>query len=230
MKKSLISAMIVVSAAGWCFTASTASGDLIYETGGTADPYNVGGVGDISYLSSCHRSIAVAFTPKDDYFLTTIEIGLVWDSGYSDVDVWLMSDNGGVTSVPDTIMESFLVSNPPTYDPPDYTPSTMPLVQITSSGQPTLHAGTKYWVGASTSSTDTTGNTQAYWLSTTDSPFSYTGAYIDYLVSPSWIAFSGSGLPPALRVSGNVVPLPGAVWLLGTGLMASAGLLRRLRP
>jgi len=230
MERNLIFAMIVVSVAGLCLTASTASGDIIYQAGGTADEYTVSGYGDISYSPSpfYNRDMAVAFTVPlaNDYFLTTIDIGLAWYSGADSVDVWLKEDNGGKPG--EQIVESFLASGLPTYgSPPSYKPTTRPFVHLTSAGQYELEADTTYWVVASGRGVSGIG---AYWLSTTASPLSDTGLYIDYLdMDPSWKKIM-SDLPPALRISGNVVPLPGAVWLLGTGLLASAGLLRRLRP
>lgn len=234
MERNLISAMFVVSLAGLCFTAATASGDVIFETGGTADPYTVGGYGDIYYIPSpsYNRDVAVAFEIPlaNDYFLTTIEIGLGYKGGTNNIDVWLMEDNGGE---PGTIIESLktgeLLLPDYYYDPPPgytYTPDTMPLYLLTSSTQPILKAGTQYWVGAS--GVETSNGTEAFWLSTNTS-FYYTSAYsLDK--GSSWTISTGTGLPPALRVSGNIVPLPGAVWLLCTGLAASAGLLRRFRP
>jgi len=226
MKKSLLSIMTAAAVASGCFTMSTASGDMIFSTVGSEASYTAGGDWPIIFsdTSSLHSNWALAFTPADNYSLTSIEIGLAWNAGENNADVWLMNDDGGQ---PGSAIESFATSNLPSYSDVTQPGARVPLVQLDSQHHSILEAGTQYWVAASAS----TAPSWVSWVTTDSTPVDYTWARINHLdPSPSWSVVMGQN-PGGLRINGDPVltPLPGAVVLLGAGMVTSAGLLRRRR-
>jgi len=220
MNKSLLSIVTVVAAAGVCLTASPVSGDMVFSTVGSETSYTAAGEWAIVNASSLRNSWAIAFTPTDNYSLTSIEIGLAWNEGENGADVWLMNDNG---NEPGSVIESLEID----LDTSGSAGSTMSLLQLDSEQHSIVEAGTQYWVGVSAS----TLGSGVSWGLTGPTPVDYTWARINHLdPSPSWSVVMGQ-YPGGLRINGDPVltPLPGAVVLLGAGLVTSAGLLRRRR-
>ena len=86
-----------------------------------------------------NRDVGTPFTPDRTHRLQTIQIPLAWEgTGENRGDVWLMADNGGV---PGAIIESFSAANLERN-----VGIAGPLVILTSTGKPLLHAQTPYWV------------------------------------------------------------------------------------
>jgi hypothetical protein len=100
-----------------------------------------------------------------------------------------------------------------------YAPSDLfanPIVTLSTSQTFLLDANTTYWIGFDTSATSSLG-----WTYNQD--ISRRGDMARRFTTPTWIHLTDA-IEPALRIT--VIPVPAAVWLLGSALGA-LGLARR---
>jgi hypothetical protein len=163
---------------------------------------------------------ATKFTPSDNYRLTNIEIPLGVVSGPNQVNVYLMSDTGGV---PAQIIEAYTLSNLPPAGPNGL----FLLATIASTLNPTLVSGTQYWIAA-TGIAPTFG---LWTLTLFQGDPTAGGAFriVDNEFDQGWIVGSGARTG-ALVVLGDPVPEPAAAVLLAAGLALIMAWRRAVAP
>lgn len=198
--------MTVVGTACFCPVAMAGTVYSNFGPGTSFSHSNVWAIGTGS-SPSLNLGIAMAFTPGQNDTLSAIHIALGLEQGPNSVTVALAADSGGL---PGGILESWTFTNLP----PAFT-NTVPLTAI-SSLNPSLNAGTQYWVTVvSTSSTsagwnmNTTGdlvgtngivsasdNGGASWFNTKDPTGTFLRGAFDV------IGTSSTQAPPSCSVSG----------------------------
>lgn len=190
--------------------ASPVSADIIFDTGTPG-----GFFGYIGYDVSVSQSVAVGFTPTQDYTLDQISLWMMsndFDNPGRTYDVSLRLDAAGGTTVPGTtVLESWSVATAAIgWDPV--------LEPVNSVLQPTLMAGVTYWIVAESS--EPAGLSPVWvWGDSTDSvPF----ANIDFFSGPEWQGGVGVGSSPGTLVHATPVPGPASFAALGLAGIASS--------
>jgi hypothetical protein len=185
------------------FTQST-NNVVLYNTFGVGDSYANGGYLLIApSAQSCAVNqcddvdLASSFTPSQTATFNGVEIAVSLSNQWSgisnpnELDVWLMSDAGGVPGA--TIELMHVRGTMGSY------PGSVRIFNVASSARPLLAAGTKYWIAASVSGPDAS----ALWSSSLT-------AGLDGAASRSNLgAWRTSGtatqpFAPAIRVSGRL--------------------------
>jgi len=110
----------------------------------TATGWCVGGAGTPDCGPHVPRWVASPFIPQNTSTLTQIKLALGYASGSNGAVINLTNDGNGVPG--STILES--------WTPTNLSSSTTPLLSLKSVVQPILHAGTKYWLVAMGSASD----------------------------------------------------------------------------
>ena len=214
--KYLITVVVFIFA---IFSVGAARADLIYSTMGPSFSWSnshalVFGTYDEGPppLHSVTANYGFAFTPSYDAILDYIYVPVANYSGSNSLKLSLMSDSAGV---PGTIQlyATFNVSDIGTLYTADATALNFALT-----------AGTKYWVVL-----EAQGDGQFGWYEnnaltgpTAAKQYAGSGWNTVSLTNPTYFAVEGTPAPSA-------VPIPPAVWLLGSGLIGLIGIRRRFR-
>lgn len=198
---------------------------LVYRNG---LPDNTGGGAEMaSYLEADHFTLGAAATVTNVRFwaFKGVGYGSPDPGGYNESIVWGIYQNSG--SVPGTSVASGTANPSEVFrttiiiDNVDYGDSYRYDFSIPSRS---LGAGT-YWLSLHNGPLDSIDVSNLYW-ETSDDVGNYAYKVPDF--SGDWIPYGGSTYAFELY-NGNPVPLPGAVWLLGSGLLGLIGLRKKLR-
>lgn len=193
---------------------SLASADVIIDTG-TPEPGFLGYYGFDLYPD---QSVAIAFTPGQDYVLNSVALWMMsndFDASGRSYTVSVRTDAAGGMTIPgSTVIESWEVMTGAT----GWSPV---LDSMDSVLNPILAAGTTYWIVAE--SDEPAGANPVWVASQQDEPVWHS---VRNALNPdgAWISGWGQGVP-GLVVSGTVVPAPGVGALLAFGM--GVGLRRR---
>jgi hypothetical protein len=217
--KALLKNLYLIGFLGLLLIGSPTNAAIIHDNFGSEDSFHTTGFWRASTFRNVGTplqgdDLASPFTPiGNDFYLDQIEIAVSLEDGPNILDVWIMSDNSGL---PGSILEAFDFSG----DVPD-SPA---IISKNSVSRPILSANTQYWIALSTASGDPTNTSVDWYL--TDPQVIGTMAFRDPQ-GGSWTSWTAQ--VSAFRISGTAVPIPGAVWLLGSGLIGLVGLRRKLK-
>lgn len=211
----MLTRTIAIAALTSGLAASAASADVIFDTG-TPEPGFLGYYGFDVFVD---QSVAIAFTPDQDYRLDQVGVWMMSnDFGTAGAPYTLSvrtDANNGMTIPGDTVIESWDVQTAAVGWNPIFE-------TVDSVLNPILTAGTTYWIVAES---DSPAFVDAVWVASgQDTPVWHS---IQNVFNPdgAWISGYTQGAP-GLTVFGTVVPAPGGAALLG---MAGLGLTRRRR-
>lgn len=200
-----------IAAAAMTIIAGAAHADVIFDTG-TPEPGFIGYYGFDVFVD---QSVAVAFTPDEDYSLEQVGVWMMsndFNSAGAPYTLSVRTDaNGGMTIPGDTIIESWDVQTSAV--------GWVPVFETVDSVlNPVLNAGTTYWIVAES---DSPAFVDAVWVaSQQDEPVWHS---VQNVLNPdgAWISGFTQGAP-GLVVNGSVVPAPSAFAVLGLGGLACA--------
>ncbi len=222
--------VVVLTAVVLLLAAGQAGADILYSTLGPGDSYDVQTRLALGDPGSWDQGYKFLFGGSQSYSLDAIEVAIGQyfhegePVGANELDLWLMSDDGGR---PGSIIEAFNFQG----QMADFS-QWHPLLVATSVSRPILDPGTPYWLVASTPH----DGTIAAWHSSEPMAFglayawrSGTGDWEYYGSGTDWYIHEGPVQMAAFRVTGSVVPLPGAVVLGCLGIGMAGGWIRKRR-
>jgi hypothetical protein len=183
---------------------------ILYNNFGPGDTYMLSGSWALSATTPVAANPFTATGNTLQFDSVTLALAAI-PGRPNQIDVWLMSDAGGL---PDAIIEAFHFTN--AMPPADYQFHS-PLV-ASSIFHPLLEEGTRYWVAASVADYVTTPGIYAQWNMnpTGDTgPFAFREAGIDH-----WFVNPGGNERGAYRV--KAVPEPNSSAVLLAGLVGLA--------
>jgi hypothetical protein len=198
----------VIGMSALFFLNASIQAAVVYDNFGSGMSFDVSagqGVG-----SQADEEYGLSFTPSESGYVSRLTVAVSSYSGAGEVVFSLYDNNLGE---PGTVLESFGLSNLP-----DFESSFSPQI-MNASGTTYLDSSQPYWLIASQPNHPDT----AVWQSST--------VLMDTLIAfrdtqfTSWVAMPHE-YQWTLRVETGEVPIPGAVWLFGSGLLGLIGIAR----
>jgi hypothetical protein len=122
-------------------SAGVGRADVVYDSFGGGTGYSSSSWNDVAGPSAAianPRSPAFPFTPASSFNFTLAELPLEHELGINHYTVSLRADQAGL---PGAVLESFDLTNLPSYSSPG-------LTDVISASHPLLVAGQKYWLAA----------------------------------------------------------------------------------
>jgi MYXO-CTERM domain-containing protein len=204
-----------IGALALTLSAGLAAADTILDTG---EPQG-GFLGYYGFDLSPDQSVAIAFTPDQDYRLDSVGLWMMsndFDAAGRAFTVSVRTDANGGMTVPGTeVIEGWNM----TTSAQGWSPV---LDSVNSALNPILEAGTTYWIVAES---DEPAFFNPVWVASSQTEPVWHSIRNSLNPNGEWISGYGQGVP-GLVITGTVVPAPGAAALLGLGAVAA---LRRRR-
>lgn len=189
-------------------SCTAANADTIFSTGTP----EAGFLGYYGYDIYVDQSVAVAFTPDQDYSLESLGLWMMsndFANAGAPYSVSIRTDANDSMTIPgDTILESWDVETAAI----GWNPI---LETVESLLNPVLSAGTTYWVVAES---DSPAFVDAVWVASSQVDPVWNSIQNSANPNGEWISGYGHGAP-GLVVTGNAVPAPSAIALLALGGM-----------
>ncbi len=210
-RKITVLAFLAVFTLALC---ATASADILYTTLGPNGEYDTASGYFVDGSNYFNQVLALPFTPNATTTMTDAVLALGnYAGGNNPVNAYLAADDG--LNEPGTILATLTQQG--TIQPFNSGGS---LITFTCNGCGTVNTGTQYWIIAQEPDP---GTEQAWMFAYQDQQghlaFDQTGS-----INGPWSQFDGT--TSGFRVDGGV-PEPGTLVLLGSGLIAAVGGIRR---
>ena len=194
----------------------------VYQNFGIGNTFNEGGGWVVGSTTGFGDVASIFSTPSVDHYFTSVELAMSLPqlNPADDLYVWIMQDNSG--SPGSVIEELFYDGVIPPYNSPG-------IIELNSSTNFILEADSSYWIGAGRTPAYSSGATPAnvvwhYSLSSVND----VGSIYTRNPEGDWSFFAPT-YKGTFRINGTAVPVPAAVWLLGTGLIGLIGFRKKFK-
>ncbi len=207
-RKIMLLAFVAVFTMALC---ATASADVLYTSLGPNGEYDTGSGYFVDGSNYYNQVLSLPFTPSETTTMTDAVLALGnYAGGNNPVSLYLMSDNGGQ---PGNVLATLTQQG-------TIPPFPGGLVQFNCNGCGTVNSGTQYWITAWEQDPNTE---QAWMFAYQDQQGTLAFNQLGSINGP-WNIYGGTIM--GMRVDGGV-PEPGTLVLMGSGLLAAIGGLRR---